>query len=169
MNNLNKVLAIIAAGIILSGLTGCNKNTSSVIANKPKSVSIKSEADNKINLTKLKFTLPENWVKRVNENEIFFDDKNKQTVGGISLIGYYGDYDASLPNHSKILNTDEIDTSLGKGTLFALERSNPAAANSSQVWNEIHAIIPVNQSNLAYDIWIKGTKNTIINILKSFH
>lgn len=178
MNNFKKVMTIIAVGIMLSGLAGCNQKTNTVITNNskdvskivasPKASSTISEADDKVDLSKLNFTLPADWSKRGNENEIFFDDKNKQTVGGISLIGYYGEYSNYLPNHSKILNTEDIDTGLGKGKLFTLESDNPAAANNNQVWNEIHAIIPINQSNLAYDIWVKGTKDNLIKIIDSF-
>lgn len=125
--------------------------------------------ENEINLNKLIFTLPSNWTKRGNESEIFFDNENKQTVGGIRIVGYYGDYRASLPNHSKILNTEDVDSSLGKGKLFTLELSNPAASNNPNTWNEIHAIIPLNNNNMAYDIWVNVKKDTLINILKSLH
>lgn len=67
----------------------------------------------------------------------------------------------------KILSTEDIDIGLGKGKLFTLQRDNPAAANNNQVWNEIHAIIPIKKSNLAYDIWIEGTKDNLIKILGS--
>lgn len=178
MNNFKKVITIIAAGIILSGLAGCsqkknavindNSKAVSVIADNPKTSSTISEADNKIDLNKLSFTLPAGWSKRGGQYEIFFDDKNKQTVGGISLKGYYGEYGNYLPNHSKILSKEDIDIGLGKGKLFTLQRDNPAAANNNQVWNEIHAIIPLDQSNQAYDIWIEGTKDSLIKILDSF-
>lgn len=178
MNNFKKVITIIAAGITLSGLAGCNQKTNAVITNNskavskivanPKASSTISEADNKIDLSKLSFTLPAGWSKRGGQYEIFFDDKNKQTVGGISLKGYYGEYGNYLPNHSKILSKEDIDTDLGKGKLFTLERDNSAAANNNQVWNENHAIIPINQSNTAYDIWIEGTKDNLVKILDSF-
>ena len=115
------------------------------------------------------FTLPANWMKRGNESEIFFDDENKQTVGGISVVGYYGDYGPSLPNHSKILSTEEVDSIFGKGKLFTLERSNPAASNNSKTWNEVHVMIPVNNNSMVYDIWVNVQKGTLINILKSCH
>ena len=108
-------------------------------------------------------------MKRGNESEVFFDDENKQTVGGISIVGFYADYGASLPNHSKILSTEDIDSSLGKGKLYTLERSNPAASDNPKTWNEIHAIIPANKNNMAYDICVNVKKDTLINILKSFH
>lgn len=65
------------------------------------------ENDNNLNLNELNITYPENWTKRGTEIEMFFDDENKQTVGGISLVGYYGDYNATLPNHSEILRLNE--------------------------------------------------------------
>lgn len=124
-----------------------------------------NDTSKNINLNNLNITLPANWSKRGNENEVFFDDENKQTVGGISLVGYYGDNKASLPNHSTILNTEDIDISLGKGKIFTLNRSNPAASNNNETWNEIHAIIPISNNNMAFDIWIKGEKATLLTLL----
>lgn len=82
MNNFKKVMPIIAAGIILSGLAGCNQKTNaiindnskavSVIADNPKISSAITEADNKIDLNKLSFTLPAGWSKRGGQYEIFF-------------------------------------------------------------------------------------------------
>ena len=122
---------------------------------------------NNRNLNKLKFTLPTNWTKTGSEHELFFNDDNKKLVGAIYLVGFYEDYISTLPNHSEILNSEEINTSLGKGKLFTLKISNPAASNNNEIWNEIHAIIPSSNNNLAYDIWIKGTKDTLLSILKS--
>lgn len=170
MYNFKKYLAIIIiTGIILSQLTGCSGITNSKITAQAKSIDEKIENDNRLNLNKLNVTLPAAWTRKGNENEIFFNDENKQTVGGISLVGYYNYYNTTLPNHSEILNTEDINTSIGKGKLFTLKRSNPAASNNNETWNEMHAIIPANKNNLAYDIWIKGTKDTILNILKTIN
>jgi hypothetical protein len=172
MNNLKRTLALLITTFLLFGLTGCSEKKNNIVTTVPiteTNTDNKIEASNKINLNNLKFTLPANWVKRGNENEIFFDDENKQTVGGIRVVGYYGDYRASLSNHSNILNTEDIDSSLGKGKLFTLELSNPAASNKPKTWNEIHAIIPINNTSMAYDIWVNVKKDTLLNILKSFH
>jgi hypothetical protein len=171
MNNLERALILVITAFLLLGLTGCSEKKNSIVTSAPKTI---AETDNKIeankiNLNNIKFTLPTNWTKGGNESEIFFYDENKQTIGGISVVGYYGDYGASLPNHSKILSSEDIDSSLGKGKLFTLERSNPAASNNPNKWNEIHTIIPVNNNNMAYDIWVYVKKDTLINILKSFH
>lgn len=157
MNYFKKSLTIIIIGIILFGLTGCSGNVNKV------------ENDDNVNLSKLNFTLPANWSKRGDENELFFDDENNQTVGGITLVGYYGDYNSALPNHSETLNTEDIDTSLGKGKLYTLERSTPAASNNNETWIEIHAVIPAIKNNQAYDIWIMGKKDILLDILKSMH
>lgn len=157
MNYLKKSLTIIIIGIILLGLVGCSKNVNNV------------EKDSQINLSKLDFTLPSNWSKRVDGNEVFFDDENNQTVGGISLAGYYGDYDSALPNHSETMSTEDIDTSLGKGKLYTLERSEPAASNNTKTWTEVHAIIPVVENKRAYDVWLMGQKDILLSILKSMH
>lgn len=170
MYNFKKSLAIIIiTGIILSELTGCSGKTNKEITANAKPINETVENDNSVNLNKLNVTLPSTWTRKGNENEIFFNDENKQTVGGISLVGYYDNYNATLPNHSEILSTEDIDTSVGKGKLFTLKRSNPAASNNNETWNEIHAVIPANKNNLAYDIWIKGTKDTILNILKTIN
>ncbi|WP_315107992.1 hypothetical protein [Clostridium intestinale] len=169
MNNLKGTLTLIITASLLLGLTGCSEEKNEIGTAESKTVvetSNKIEDDNKINLNTLKFTLPANWMKRGNESEIFFDDENKQTVGGISVVGYYG---SSLPNHSKILSTEEVDSIFGKGKLFTLERSNPDASNNSKMWNEIHVMIPVNNNSMVYDIWVNVQKDTLINILKSFH
>lgn len=170
MYNFKKYLAIIIiTGIILSQLTGCSGITNNKITAQAKSIDEKIENDNRLNLNKLNVTLPTAWTRKGNENEIFFNDENKQTVGGISLVGYYNYYNTTLPNHSEILNMEDINTSIGKGKLFTLKRSNPAASNNNETWNEMHAIIPANKNNLAYDIWIKGTKYTILNILRAIN
>jgi hypothetical protein len=169
MDHFKKSLTIIITGIILCGLTGCGGNVNKEVTAKAKTVKKAVEKDNNINLNKLNITFPANWSKRGNDSEIFFDDENKKTVGGITLVGYYGDYNSTLPNHSETLGTEDIDVSLGKGKLFTLKRSYPAASNNNETWNETHAVIPTNQNNLAYDIWIKGKKDTLLNILKSIH
>jgi|GEM_PF-3008869 len=166
MYSFKKSLFLLIIGIMIFELTGCSRNankteTASVKVNKETTV----ENDNSINLNKIAFLLPEDLSKRGNENEIFFDNENKQTIGGISLIGYYGNY--ILPNHSKILDSEDIDVSLGKGKLFTLNRSNPAASSNTETWNELHAIIPAHKNNLAYDIWLIGKKEMLLNILKS--
>ncbi|MFL0247119.1 hypothetical protein [Candidatus Clostridium stratigraminis] len=170
MYNFRRTLTVAISGLLILGLAGCSEKKSIMVTAVPKTVAETGnniDADNKINLNNLNFTLPSNWVKRGNESEIFFDNENKQTVGGISVVGYYGDYGASLPNHSEILSTENIDSSLGKGKLFTLELSNPAASNNPKTWKEIHAIIPTNNDR-AYDIWVNVKKDTLINILKSF-
>ncbi|MFL0268067.1 hypothetical protein [Candidatus Clostridium radicumherbarum] len=171
MYKFRRTLTAVITGLIILGLTGCSEKKNNIVTTVSKKVTEtgnKIDADNKINLNNLNYTLPSNWVKRGNESEIFFDDENKQTSGGISVVGYYGDYGASLPNHSKILSTEDINSNLGKGKLFMLELSNPAASNNPKTWKEIHAIIPSN-NNKAYDIWVNVNKDTLINILKSFH
>lgn len=125
------------------------------------------ETNNDIKLSKLYFSIPINWTKRITGNEISFEDEKKQIVGGIERVGYYGNYNAALPNHSETLSIKNINTCLGKGKLFALERSNPASSGSNVTWNEFHAIIPIYNKNLAYDIWVKGSKDILLNILKS--
>lgn len=172
MYNLKMVLMVVIVGFLLLGLTGSSERKNNIVTDFPKvgaETGNKIEDVNKINLNNLNFTLPENWVKRGNGSEIFFDDENKQTVGGISIVGYYGEYAASIPNHSKILSTENIDISLGKGKVFTLEESDTAASDNSKTWNEIHAIIPINKNNMAYDIWGNVKKDTLINILKTFN
>jgi hypothetical protein len=165
--NFKKFLAIIITSIVLFGVTGCSGNVNRTARSNSKAVKKTVKNDDNINLNKLNITYPSKWTKRGNENEIFFDDENKHTVGGISMIGYYGNYNSTLPNHSTILNTEDIDTGIGKGKLFTINRSNSAAANDNKTLNEIHAIIPANKNNLAYDIWVDGNKDTLLNILKS--
>lgn len=172
MNKLKWALTLVITASLLLGLTGCSEEKNEIGTSEPKTVvetGNKIEDDNKININTLKFTLPTSWMKRGNESEIFFDDENKQTVGGISVVGYYGDYGTSLPNHSKILSTEEVDSIFGKGKLFTLERSNPAASNNSKMWNEVHVMIPTNNNSMVYYIWVNVQKDTLINILKSFH
>ena len=166
--SLRKILTVVIIGFQLLGLTGCNIiNDGGVAVSKPASgISNKTKSDNLINLNNLHFILPAKWVKRENQGEVFFDDANKHTVGGISVLGYYGDYTFTLPNHSLILSTEDIASPLGKGTIFTLERSYPAAANNPHKWNEIHAIIPA-KNNTAYDIWVNVNKKTLLNILKT--
>ena len=171
MHNLKKILMVVIIGFLLLRLTGASEKKNNIVTAVPKAVAEtdnKIEDVNKINLNNLNFTLPENWMKRGNESEIFFDDENKQTVGGISIVGYYGEYSSSLPNHSKILSTEDIDTTIGKGKLFTLEESDPATSDNYKTWNEMHAIIPTNKNNMAYDVWVNVKKDTLINILKTF-
>lgn len=167
MNKFGKYLAIVIIGIVIFGLSGCAKTTKAVSVNIQNDKS--AADDNKINLNKLNSTIPSSWTKTGNENEIFFYDEKKQTAGGIAVVGYYGDYKASLPNHSEIINTEDIDISIGKGKMFTLKRSNPAASGNNETWIEIHAIIPADKKNSAYDIWIKEKKDILLNILKSIN
>lgn len=165
MNKFGKYLIIIITGVIMFGLSGCVKTTKAAAVNKQND---KSAADaNNINLNKLNITIPPNWTKTGNENEIFFDDENKQTIGGITVVGYYGEYKSSLPNHSEITNTEDIDISIGKGKIFTLKRNYPAASGNNEIRIEIHAIIPSDKKNSAYDIWIKEKKDILLSILKS--
>lgn len=147
------------------GFSGCSKAINTAAVNTPnKSAAVKK--DEKINLNKLNITLPLKWTKRGNENEMFFYDEKEQAAGGIRLIGYYGDYNSTLPNHSKIVASSDEDTALGAGKIFTLSRDNPAASGNSETWTEIHGIIPAG-NNLAYDIWVKGEKDILMNILKN--
>ena len=61
------------------------------------------------------------------------------------------------------------DTTIGKVKLFTLEESEPAVSDNYKTWNEMHAIIPTNKNNMAYDVWINVKKDTLINILKTFN
>lgn len=124
-------------------------------------------AVSKINLNNLIFDLPKNMTKKVTESDIVFYDVNEKETGGISLVGYYGTYTGTLPNHSETINTKDIHTNLGTGKLFTLKCGNPAASGSTETWDEVHAIIPVNGNNVAYDIWLKGTKDNLTEILNS--
>jgi hypothetical protein len=166
MGHFKESLIIIFTGIILFGVTGCGGKVNKEVTAKAQTFKKAVENEGGINLKKLSFTYPANWSKRGNENELFFDDENKKTIGGISLVGYYGEFNSSLPNHSETLSAEDINIRLGKGKLFTLNRSHPAASNNNETWNEIHAIIPAH-NKLAYDIWIKEDKETLLNILKS--
>ncbi len=137
---------------------------------KSQEASLAAESGNKINLNKLNITVPANWTKKGNEDEVFFEDENKQSVGGISVVGYYGDYGPTLPNHSELLKpSEDINTSLGKGKIFTLKRGDTAASGNNETWIETHAIIPSKEKNLAYDIWAKGTKDGVLSLLKGIY
>ena len=169
MLDFKQSLTAIITGIMLFGCIGYDSNNKTVVKAKGNTFEEIKDNKNTVDLSKLEFTYPKGWTKRGSGKEVFFDDENKQPLGGITLVGYYDDYQTTLPNHSKILNTEDIDTGLGEGKLFTLERDHPAAAGNKEIWTEIHAIIPVNKNNLAYDIWVKGRKGNLLEILESIH
>lgn len=155
-----KLLAIIILVITLVGLTDCSPET--------KEISQTQQNENTATLGELSIAYPHNWTMRGTEYDIFFEDENKQSVGGISRVGYYGSPSNGLPNHSETLSSEDITTNIGKGKLFTLRRSYPAASNNNQTWIEIHAIIPT-ENNLAYDFWVKDNKDILLDILKSIN
>jgi hypothetical protein len=82
---------------------------------------------------------------------------------------------SSLPNHSQVLGTEDVETPLGKGKMFLLERDQPAASGNNQKWREVHAIIPLDGKKTAYDFWLKvdgpaeETKLALKQILDQAH
>ena len=127
--------------------------------------------ENPIALERLKLRLPSNWVKKGDAMQIDFLDISKKIVGGIQLLGYYGEQPGGcLPNHSDIVSSEEVNTSLGKGKLYVLSRSNSAASLDTKTWFEIHAVIPIINKERAYDFWIMGkNKYALLNILKGIN
>lgn len=174
-----KKLIIITASVIALGLTSCSATSKSVITNDSSSITEESTdtsltnhtetTNSKTNLYSLDFDLPNSITKKGNEAEIQLFDKNNQLCGGIDKVGYDGTYMSSLPNHSDIVTSEDIHTNIGTGKLFTLECSEPATLSNSTTWNEVYAIIPDHDSKVAYDIWIKGTKDNLMVILNSIH
>lgn len=119
--------------------------------------------------------VPAGWSKKYDGAlEIEFLNEKGVTQGGFFRVGYYADQplSTSLPNHSLQLSIEDVDTPLGKGKLVVLERDHPAASGNDEVWQEIHAIIPIVNEKLAYDFWIRvdglsteKTKAVLKNIL----
>lgn len=171
--------------VLVVSLIGCEKNQgdsqkastkkisafkSKIVQTTSKDASTTVENDDKINLNKLNITAPPRLTKKGDENQVLFQDENKQTVGGISIVGYYGDCASTLPNHSELLEpSQDINTNLGNGKIFTLKRSDTAASGTNKTWIETHAIIPSKGKNLAYDIWANGKKDIVLSILRGIN
>ena len=97
---------------------------------------------------------PFNWALDSSENLIVLADETGRKRGEITLVGYYDDYAASLPNHSTSLSEEDTESPLGAGKIFVLEREHPAVANNPEKWQEIYAVIPKPNKDLAYLWWI---------------
>jgi len=96
-------------------------------------------------------------VQQPAEGEFVFLDREKNEVGGIHMHSYdkYRDriLPSSLPNHSQVKCSEEVDVRAGGAWLFTLERSHPAASGLEEKWLELHAVIP--RGKLSGDIWLK--------------
>lgn len=106
-----------------------------------------------------KINLPETWsVEETAQNEYRFKEGDK-IVGGMYLVGYYDQNDMNaIPNHSDIVQSEKIENVLGKGTLYVIKRSEPAASQASKEWYEIFAVIPTQfDKGLAYTIWFQAS------------
>lgn len=121
----------------------------------PTGVIINSADDS--NLYNLTYTLPNDFI--LNGDDF-----------GIQVVGYYGTYEGTLPNHSEQIEAPiDITTAIGNGKLFSMVRDYPAAQNNSTTWKEYHAIIPVKNKKLAYDIYVKERKDVLLNILQTLN
>lgn len=109
---------------------------------------------------------PFNWTLDISQNLIVLTDETGQQRGEITLVGYYSNYAAGLPNHSEVLTEEATDSPLGTGKIFVLERSHPAAANNPEKWQEIYAVIPIPNKELAYLFWIKADSQESMEVNK---
>lgn len=162
---MNKFKIFIIGVFVILLLSGCSADKKITASANSRVQNTTSKSDNPVDLNSLHIALPSGWTKRGNESEIFFDNENKQAVGGISVLGYYNNY-PTLPNHSETIKSEDINTALGSGKLFTLKRSEPAASGSNKTWTEMHALIPINDRNLEYDFWIIGNRDMLLKILK---
>lgn len=109
---------------------------------------------------------PFNWALEISENLIVLADETGQKRGEITLIGYYGNDASCLPNHSTCLSEEDTETPLGAGKIFVLERDHPAAVNNPEKWQEIYAVIPIPNKDLAYLFWITSDTQENIEVNK---
>lgn len=105
-----------------------------------------------------KITLPEPWsIEEFGQDEYRFR-LGEDVIGGMFLVGFYDqNHKNGLPNHSEIIKSEKINSKLGEGNLYILNRSTPSAELNKNEWFEIHAIIPTQfDKGLAYAIWFQS-------------
>lgn len=165
---MRKKLILIGSLLVWGIVSGCGihqvrffafQNTSE--AAKPNLVSGEAPDSTPFNFDKVEFKvtgdMPEGWkvffpVK--NQGQIF---KGNKQIGSLEIYGYYGDESGSgRPNHSSIVSVENIQSGLGKGKLYKLERDRSTASQSPRTWIEYYAIVPIEGYNLAYNVWIEA-------------
>jgi len=109
---------------------------------------------------------PFNWALDISQNLIVLKDETEQIRGEITLVGFYNNYPSGLPNHSEILTEEDIDSALGTGKIYVLERSHPAASGNQEKWQEVYAVIPISNKDLAYLFWIKADPQESLEVNK---
>lgn len=105
--------------------------------------------------------LPTGWDIYLNGDKEGQILKTGKVVGQIEMIGCYGD-NSSLPNHSSIVRSEDITTSLAKGKMYILDRATPAASPEQRRWTEIYVVVPISDSSLAFGVSIE-TDDTSLN------
>jgi hypothetical protein len=111
-------------------------------------------------------SLPQNWVISVSgetEGSIF---KEGKPAGKIEVVGYYGE-PVGLPNHSTLIKSEDVNSGLGKGKLYLLDQSDPAAASANRSWIKIYVLIPIKDQRLAYSIWVDTDKKQLVKDTKA--
>ncbi|HVJ49092.1 DUF4362 domain-containing protein [Desulfitobacterium sp.] len=104
--------------------------------------------------------LPTGWDINLNGDKDGQILKKGKVVGQIEMIGYYGN-NSSLPNHSSIVQTEDITSGLGKGKMYILDRDTPAASAEQRRWTEIYVVLPISNSNLAFGISIDTDESSL--------
>lgn len=165
---MRKKLILISSLLVLGIVSGCGipqvtfsafQSTSE--AGKLSSVPGETADPAPFNFDKVEFKvtgdMPEGWkvffpVK--NQGQIF---KGNERIGSVEIYGYYGDESGSgRPNHSSIVGVEDIQSGLGKGKLYILERDRSTASQSPRTWIEYYAIVPIEGYSLAYNVWIEA-------------
>jgi len=146
--------------VVLSGCGTTPKVPASTVA-KPNVASTNATA-NIANDYRLISELTDGWkiiLSGENKGQII---KDGEPVGLIEIVGNY-EGTTGLPNHSSIIRSENIVSELGNGKLYILDRSMPAASPDQKTWTEIYTLVPINEQNLAFSIWVDTNEASLKN------
>jgi hypothetical protein len=162
---MKRTLALICSVLVLEILLGCKSPHVAVSTFGRSSDTVKTNETSVNADYKVIGELPDSW-------EVSLSEENKgqiltkgSPVGFIEVIGYAGETTA-LPNHSVIVRSEDIESALGNGRLYILERSTPAASLVTKSWTEYYALIPIEGRNFAFSVCIDTDNENLENDLK---
>lgn len=161
---LYKRIMLIFLLIVLSGCLSSNTNSG------------QSAAPPSYDLSQITIQLPGNWHLDTTDRVRYeFIDEVGENRGGISSTKFEAAFDfyKIKPNHSEIIDAEDIDLPFGKGELFTLDMDNgPAASGRIGTHYVYYAVIPI-QDHQIYLIDFSTedkelqTKQQFIEMLKS--
>jgi hypothetical protein len=162
---MKRTLALICSVLVLEILLGCKSPHVAVSTFGRSSDTVKTNETSVNADYKVIGELPDSWEVSLSEENKGQILKKGSPVGFIEVIGYAGETTA-LPNHSVIVRSEDIESALGNGRLYILERSTPAASLVTKSWTEYYALIPIEGRNFAFSVCIDTDNENLEHDLK---